>query len=195
MGRYAPPDQQRIVDLYDGTVRYTDAAIGELLRALRARGVLDNTLVIITADHGEEFWDHGTFFHAQSLYSEQLHVPLVIRLPGGKAAGTIIQRSVRLVDILPTIATVLGLAPVPDGDGTSLVGPDLDPQLAHDREVFARAANPRFPHRFALQSGTHKLIVTVADGGEELYDLSRDPQSVQKDDMFGGALETWRRCS
>ena len=174
-GRYVGDDRRRIVDLYDGTIHYVDAAIGRLIDALEARGVLDSTLVVITADHGEEFWDHGTFFHGQSLYNEQLHVPLIMRLPAGAAAGTVVEHAVRAVDILPTITEVMRLPPLEGAAGRSLLGPTGNPAGGPDREVFAGAVNLQFPQRFAVRALNHKLIVSVETGAEELYDLVRDP--------------------
>ena len=174
-GRYTGADRQHIIDLYDGTIRYVDAAIGTLLDGLGERGLLERTLVVITADHGEELWDHGGFFHGQSLYHEQLSVPLIIRLPGAAAAGRVVQETARTVDLLPTVLDTLGLPALPAAAGAVLVTPDGAVAVGADREVFARAANPVFPHRFALQRRHHKYIVTVETGAEELYDLNDDP--------------------
>lgn len=173
--RFDAADRQRIVDLYDGTIAYVDAAIGALIDALETRGLLANTLVVITADHGEELWDHGAFFHGQSLYDELLHVPLIVRLPGAAAAGTVVDATVRAVDIVPTIVDGLGLPSLLESAGKSLLAARGRPATGPDREVFARAANPVFPHRFALRRGIHKYIVTVETGAEELYDLDADP--------------------
>jgi arylsulfatase A-like enzyme len=178
-GRYTGADRRHIVDLYDGAIRYVDAAIGTLLEGLRERGLLDRTLVVVTADHGEELWDHGGFFHGQSLYHEQLSVPLIMRLPGAVAAGTVVRDIARTVDLLPTMTTVLGLPGLPAAAGATLVTGEGAVVVGADREVFARAANPLFPHRFALQRRDHKYIVTVETGVEELYDRGDDPGERQ----------------
>jgi arylsulfatase A-like enzyme len=174
-GKYTGAERTRIVDLYDGAVRYVDGEIGRLLDGLDARGLRDTTLVVITADHGEEFWDHGAFFHGQSLYDEQLHVPLILRLPRDEAAGTVVPQLVRLVDVVPSIAEVLGLRVPEDLVGESLLPLVHEGAADRDAVVFARAANVEFPYRFGLRTPTHKLIVSVADGAEELYDLRTDP--------------------
>jgi Sulfatase len=167
-------DQQRIVDLYDGAIRYTDQAVGHLLDGLRARGLLDHTMVVVTSDHGEELFDHGSFFHGQSLYDEQLHVPLIVRLPGGTAAGTRVETQVRHVDIVPSIADYASLPTFPTVQGASW-RPLIEGRAeAAARPVFARAANPTFPWRFALRTPTHKLIDTVDPVGEQLFDLRID---------------------
>ena len=173
-GHYAPADRARIVALYDAELSFVDAEIGRLLDGLAARGLLDHTLVIVTADHGEEQWDHGSFFHGQSLYDELLHVPLVMRFPDRAYAGRVVTQPVRSIDIVPTICDVLGLPAFPEFEGVSLL-----PLIAHDTsppgELFARAANLEFPYRFALRTPRYKLIRTIETGREELYDLASDP--------------------
>jgi arylsulfatase A-like enzyme len=181
-GKYDQKDREQIVALYDGAIRFTDEQIGLLIEGLRERGLLDKTLVVVTADHGEELWDHGSFFHGQSLYDELLHVPLFVRLPGGTHAGTVVTDQVRAIDIVPTISDVLR-APAPFAEGRSLVplmeGKDGGPPPL----LFARAANVQFPHRFAVRSATHKLVSTVETGREELYDLVADP--AERHDLVG----------
>jgi arylsulfatase A-like enzyme len=174
-GRYEGADRQRIIDLYDGAIHFVDAQVGRLVDGLRARGLLDDTLIVVTADHGEELWDHGHFFHGQSLYDELLHVPLLVHVPGGEAGGHVVEKTVRTADVLPTIAATLGLPAPSDLAGKPLLGPDGEPAVDADREVFAHAGNPEFPQRVARRPPDHKLIVTVEDGTEQLYDLRADP--------------------
>ena len=193
-GRYAPADRARIVALYDGALSFVDAEIGRLLDGLASRRLLDHTLVIISADHGEEHWDHGSFFHGQSLYDELLHVPLLMRFPDRAYAGRVVREPVRALDIVPTIAEVLGLPAFPEFEGTSLM-----PLIAHDTsppgELFAHAANLEFPHRFALRTPRYKLILTVDTGREELYDLTNDPgetHDLAADPAMGETLRSLR---
>jgi arylsulfatase len=174
-GRYGPEDRRHVIALYDGAIRFVDAEVGRVLDHLAARNLLDSTLVVVSADHGEELWDRGGFFHGQSLHDELLHVPLLVRLPGGAHAGRVVTAQVPTLDIVPTIADVLALPSFPEFEGESLL-----PLVAGDtpgppRLVFARAANPRFPYRFAVRTPSHKLIQTVDPWGEELYDLGADP--------------------
>src|SRR6185436_17103048 len=98
-----------------------DENIAALVEDLRRRGVLDRTLIVITADHGEEFREHGDFEHGQSLHSELLHVPLILRLPGRIPAGKRIAGNVSGLDVLPTILELCGLTANPDVQGRSLV--------------------------------------------------------------------------
>jgi arylsulfatase len=178
-GIYDASDRRRVADLYDGAVHWTDAQIGTLIDGLRARGLLDHTLVVVTADHGEELWDHGGFFHGGSLYDELLHVPLIMRLPEAAHAGTVVAPQMRTVDIVPTITEVLGTPPVPGADGRSGLELIRAPDAAPSRPVFARAANPQYPWRFGLRTTKHKLVVTVDPPAEQLFDLVADPAERQ----------------
>ncbi len=174
-GGFDAADRAHIAALYDGAIRFVDDQIGILLAGLAERGLLDETLVVVSADHGEEQWDHGSFFHGQTLYDELLHVPLIVRFPHRAHAGTVVDTMVRSIDVVPTIAEVLSLPVYPEFEGRSLVPlaagtPDPDPPALR-----VRAANPRFPYRFAVRTPTHKLIDTVETGRVELYDLVADP--------------------
>ncbi len=177
--RYGPADRRRIVDLYDGAIAWTDRQLGRLLRGLERRGLADRTVVVVTADHGEEFWDHGRFFHGQSLYDELLHIPLLVRIPNG-VPGRVADALVSSVDIVPTIRDAAGVTGGASAsrDGTSLVpllrGTAAPPPHA---EVFATVSNaePRYPPRQGVRSATMKAIHDAEDGRIEVYDLTEDP--------------------
>ncbi len=172
--RYDAADRQRIIDLYDGNLAYTDRQVGRLLRGLAKRGRLDRTLVVITADHGEELWDHRKFFHGQSLYDELLHVPLLVRWPAF-GHGRVVPDVVRTVDVAPTVAEALR-HPAPPSDGRSLA-PLARGDADAPRTAFALVshAEPRTPERQAVRTATHKLIRDVTDGAVQIYDLTTDP--------------------
>jgi arylsulfatase A-like enzyme len=173
-GRLDAADRQHVIDLYDGTIRWVDDNLGRLLDGLRERGLLDRTLVVITSDHGEELFERGGFFHGQSLYDEQLHVPLLVRFPGGAHAGRVVEPQVSHVDLVPSVADVLDVPVFPGVDGRSwmpLVRGEHDPV----RPLFARAANPERPWRFAVRLPAEKLILTVDPPSEALFDLAADP--------------------
>jgi arylsulfatase len=188
-GRYGPADRAHVVDLYDGAIAYVDAEIGRILDGLRARGRLDRTLVVVTADHGEEFWDHGSFFHGGSLYDEQLHVPLLMRLPGGEPRGVTVDAQVPTLDVLPTIADVLGVPTESGVEGRSLM-PLVRGEESADRPVFARASNVLFIQRHALRTGSHKLIETLHPHALQLFDLVRDPE--ERHDLAGDPTQAGR---
>ena len=105
----------RIKELYTGEVRYFDEQLGRLLTYLRKQPWWDDTLVILFSDHGEEFLEHGGWWHGDTLYEEQVRVPLIVRLPKGEAGGEVMEKDlVGLVDIAPTICRLAG-AEIPEG--------------------------------------------------------------------------------
>ncbi|ESP86879.1 sulfatase [Candidatus Halobonum tyrrellensis] len=101
-------------DWYDGEIAFADSLFSELVRILKRKGVYDETLIVVTADHGEHFGEHGRAYHQFSLFDELIHVPLVIKLPGGERAGTRTDDLVSHVDLAPTIYEALGID-VPEG--------------------------------------------------------------------------------
>jgi arylsulfatase A-like enzyme len=109
----SPQDIQAEVDGYDGALAYLDASLGALFRELKARGVLDRTLVIVTSDHGESFGNHGLFGHGNSMYRDLLHVPLLLRYPGHVPAGRRISAAVSLQAIPATVIQLSGFGESP----------------------------------------------------------------------------------
>jgi len=109
-------------DPYLGEVAAVDLALGRLLGALRAEGLEDDTLVIAVADHGEAFGEHGEVSHGPYVWNTTLRVPLILRLPGGKRAGTRVGAVASVADVHPTALAAMGLTPEPDGriDGRSV---------------------------------------------------------------------------
>jgi len=110
----APQRERRIANTqllrrYWGEIDFTDAALGPLVEHLEATGALDRTIVALTADHGEHFGEHGWMSHGQTLYQEVLHIPLVLRLPGGRRGGQRIEAPVQLVDLHRTLLELAGL--------------------------------------------------------------------------------------
>jgi len=104
-----PRDLQHIVALYDGEIRYTDDHLQRLFDELKRRDFIDNTIIIITADHGEEFLEHGGTGHSHTCYEEVLRVPFIVRIPGGKPVASTVDTPVSLLDIFPTVMDLLGL--------------------------------------------------------------------------------------
>ncbi len=108
-------------DLYDAEIAFTDEYIGQLLAALKVKGVAENTLIIVTGDHGEGLDDHGEPTHAMLLYDSTLHVPLIMRLPKAQRVTGRVPDMVRSIDIAPTVLDVLGVDIPPDFEGVSLL--------------------------------------------------------------------------
>jgi arylsulfatase A-like enzyme len=173
---------------YDAEVAFTDAEIGRLWDELSARGVLDHTWLIVTSDHGEEFWEHHGFLHGHSLYDELLRVPLVIVPPTADLLaprGVRVREQVRLEDVAATVFDVAGVQPSVPLDGTSLLGEYFmrNPAAPIVGEKTARPQIAGF-----LQQGNAKGWAARANGmkliaelGEIplLFDLAADPAEAQ----------------
>ncbi|MCS6912006.1 MAG: sulfatase [Myxococcales bacterium] len=114
-------DKERIFACYDSDISYNDRQFGELLKVLRQAGHEQDTMIIYTSDHGEEFWDHGRIGHGQSLRQELVHVPLWIYYPPLFPPGKVVQEGVEVLDLLPTITDALGIKTPPAVQGESLV--------------------------------------------------------------------------
>jgi arylsulfatase A-like enzyme len=157
-------------------VAYVDSELGRLLDGLKALGLDSNTLIVLTADHGEEFLDHGGFEHGHTLYEELLHVPLVFRLPGLVPSGRVVSQNAGLVDVAPTLCELAGIPTPPSFHGQSLVNA-LQGRERPDRPLLAHG-NFWGPPLSSWRAGDWKLILTPgADGVEtaELFDLASDP--------------------
>lgn len=115
-------DRAHIVHAYDAEVRSVDQSFGRLVERLKASGVYDDTLLIVTSDHGEEFGEHGKMgWHSHTLYDELLRVPLVVKFPGSWQAGRTMGAQVRSIDIAPTILSVAGVGAPATFEGADLV--------------------------------------------------------------------------
>ncbi len=170
-GRLRPTDQTRqdLIDLYDAEIAFNDHHFGRLIERLKQLGRYDSSLIVLVADHGEEFLDHDGWEHGITLFDEQLHVPLIIKLPGSRDAGKRIAATVSQVDIVPTILDLLGIAP-PAFDGVSLLS-------AVERTSFAYLALSDRQMRSITRKGW-KLILddSPTPRGEplQLYQLETD---------------------
>lgn len=161
-------------DIYDSEIASLDAQIGRLLYGLQLSGQLGHTIVVIAADHGEGFGEHGYEFHGRSLYDDQIRVPMFISIPGGR--GHVIDAPVSLVDVAPTLLDLVGVA-VPPGmngrslmaavdDGTAPHGPVLS-ELIRDRSWVSR-------DMIAVIDTTAKLIWSIDDDSYEMTGLDGD---------------------
>ncbi len=161
---------------YAAGVRSVDRQLGRFFDELRADGSLDDALVVVTSDHGEELADHGQWDHGDTLFEEQIHVPLILRLPGGAQGGRRVERVVSLIDVMPTLLAVVG-APEPVAIAGENLGPILEGgELDGAGAAFSSGVKWR-PRLKAVRTRDHKLI--RAGGRREIvYDLSADPRET-----------------
>ncbi|MBU1898449.1 sulfatase-like hydrolase/transferase, partial [Myxococcota bacterium] len=167
---------------YDAILRYVDVEVARLIQGVRAMGLLDSTLIVITADHGDEFLDHGHRFHGKTLYEEMVHVPLIYLAPGVTPRALSVPAS--HLEIAPTILDLLG-EPVPGGyQGRSrapeLLGGAEAPIEPVYFEVFPDSNYPN--HQVGVRRGDLKLIYRIDKNTFELYDLARDP--LERDNLY-----------
>ena len=172
-----PRDVEHLRDLYAAGVRQLDAEIAQLRAALERAGLWEQTLVVVTSDHGEEFLEHGGVLHGRTQYDEVLRIPLILRGPG-VPAGEVIARPASIVDVLPTVLALLG-EPLPAGiDGTDLFAPAGAADAASERILFGEADhNNRRPDvTRSAREARFKLVLDRLSGEHALYDLAADPQ-------------------
>jgi arylsulfatase A-like enzyme len=174
----APDEEQRRL-AYEAAIRYVDDQLGAFLDGLDALGIRDRTLVIVTADHGEAFLEHGIVEHTHDVHDEIARVPLVVRLPGLTRPGTHIVEPVSLADLAPTIADVVGLAPMAAVDGTSLVPLLVGATERLDRPgVFTEAEsepNLGWTDLSAVHTRTVSCIHDARRDVQRCWDRRRDP--------------------
>ena len=174
--------------LYDGQLNYLDEKIGELVAFIDSRGDLEDTVLIITSDHGDCLGEHNHVGHRMSLYEPLLHVPLTIRYPARFQPGTRVSRQVSLIDLFPTILELAG------AEASALNGTGFHSLLSAQEEetrAFTVAENtaPKSLDGLvsrALRTGRHKYIWR-SDGQHELYDLEADPGELEN--LMGSASE------
>ena len=171
---------ERKIDLYDGEIAYTDRHVGRLLEGLERLGLARDTVVVLTADHGEEFGEHGNHGHGYTLYQEVVRVPLLVRAPG--LAPRRVDELVRSVDVLPTVLALAGVEPRRPIEGRSLLplvaGGELDDRAAVSEVSWHATQDMR-----ALQLGGFKYVDHRLGGGtlDLLFDLARDTYEVCND--------------
>ena len=220
------PDWKRrnAIGLYDGEIRYTDETLVKtLVEKLKALGRYDDCLIILTSDHGEEFYEHGAWLHGPHLYDESVRVPLVIKFPGSRHKGVRVGSIVRSVDIMPTVLEEMGV----EAKSLSLDGRSLLP-LASGREkedrtflaetcwLFlensggqaAAGGEMTLPHTIAMNEGRNKIILNrslgpkemnyykplpAVEDAAELYDLDRD--AGEKNSLVPKQTETANRLA
>ena len=144
-------------DAYDGEVSRADAIVGLFLDELRARGLYDRAMIVLLSDHGEGLGDHGEDEHGVFLYRESIHVPLLLKLPGGERKGESVSRPVGLIDVAPTVMSVTGAGDASRFPGTVLTLDDATPRTLVAETYFPRL-HLGWSELFAAVDGTYHYI-------------------------------------
>jgi arylsulfatase A-like enzyme len=182
------PDEEAVrylEGLFHGNLSYIDALVGEFMAWLEERDILDDTLVVLISDHGEQFMEHGLLLHGGALFEEAVHVPMIIRLSessGGRRGRS--DLPTELVDLYPTLVELFELAPPPQLHGRSLLPLLLGNEELAERPTYSQTS---YGHSVSVRLGQRKLIVELDDSrasivGYQLYDLAVDPE--ERSDIF-----------
>jgi arylsulfatase A-like enzyme len=186
--RRDPPvadDIRYVRGTYDAEVAFTDANVGRFINELKRLGMYERSTIVITSDHGEEFWEHGGFEHGHTLYDELVMVPLVIKPPAGtESAKRVVDSQVRLLDVMPTVFEFLTISKPASFQGVSLVPymtgeADLDLSALCESTLYG-------PLYIALRGPRYKYIQRLDAGGDgagQLFDWRSDP--AETSDLSG----------
>jgi len=199
-GSRDPEAQKTLRRLYDAEVRSVDADLAWMFAELDDRGLLENAIVVVVADHGEELWDHGSIGHHHTLFDELIHIPLLIKLPGQTQRRDVYE-AVSLIDVAPTVLELVGGSAPGEGDGKHVrpsEGRSLAPVLRGEPDahgptpVVAELIQPeifrRGSHERAVIIGPHKLIAGV-QGERAFFDREADPAEANDGSIPEAAKE------
>lgn len=174
-----PRDLRHIIALYDGEIRWTDDHIGRLLEKLKDLKQLQNTLIVVTGDHGEEFFEHGGKGHRETLYDEVLKVPLIFVFPSRIFQGKKIETQVRTIDIMPTILDMMGI-PAPQ----EIMGKSLW-KIIHTKKKNKMNGIPALSELHdelkSLRTNEWKIIYNIPSRELLFFNLKKDPLEKSKD--------------
>ena len=182
-------DKNRLRALYDGEISYHDHQLGLFVERLKKLGLHENTLFVITSDHGEEFGDHDKYGHGHSVYQELLHVPLSFWASKLVPSGVNVPQTVSTLDIAPTVLELTGVLMPDTMEGHSLV-PYMHGQPPSRPAV---AFSDFLENRRVIRAGDWKLIVRGGRGDATLFNVKRDPQEKKELSMREHPI-AWRHC-
>ncbi|HXV61058.1 MAG TPA: sulfatase [Vicinamibacteria bacterium] len=183
-----PSDLHHIQALYDGEILYTDRHVERLFQEMKRLGVFEESIIVVTSDHGEEFLEHGGWEHQKTLYEEQLRIPLVVKLPLslGHPNGRV-EAQVSLIDVAPTVAQVLGVEVPETFQGRSLLDGDEPVEAWSETEHTLDGS-----HLIAMRRGASgdKVIYTLKGNevGVRVFDLLADPEERNGEEGDSGRL-------
>ena len=202
---WMPPgisDKDYVIAQYDGAVAYMDAAIATIFTALEAKGILDESIVVINSDHGETLYDHECYFDHHSMYDQTLHVPLILRYPGKVPAGLRVGGYNRQQDLMPTILELAGIESGIRFDGKSLMPMIRGEVASYESEFYITECTwmrkhgwrtPQWKLIIALEPDMHfkppvELYNLVEDPGELINLAESQPQMVA---LLKARMEAW----
>ena len=146
-------DKKYLEALHDGEISQSDAAFAAFIADLKKLGIYEKSAVVVVSDHGDQFYEHGSVGHGDTVYQELVHVPLMIRAPGVFPAGKVVHADVEVMDLYATLIDLAGVKPTPAAEGTSLaplahdeVGGSPRAALTVDGQVSPRPQGPALPH-------------------------------------------------
>lgn len=167
---------------YDSKLHDADARLAGFLDEIKARGLLDKTVIVVVSDHGEEFYEHKGFDHGQSLYDELVHVPLIFKIPG-VTGGEVVKGQVSMMDIGPSLLKLIGITPSPAYAAQTAGRMNLLDYISNPQkpgyDVFTETDYRDFTHIRSIRTADGwKYIRTLQTGKEELYNLNTDPKEL-----------------
>jgi arylsulfatase A-like enzyme len=189
---------------YDGEIAFADEQIGRLFEWLREEGRFDETLIIVTSDHGESLGEHQLIGHGNAMYDPEVAIPLILKLPHDHRRGEVLEYPVQQVDLMPTILEVLELPLNVPLQGVSLLRPTPDRSMI--AEEFAH--HPMLPIYWPNLKHAQRMLVRgklkfieYFDGQRELFDVGRDPEEInnladaraQETQLLQSALREWMK--
>ena len=181
-------DKRRLAGLHDGEITQHDHFLGLFIDRLVELGVWEDTLLVVTSDHGEELDDHGSWGHGHSVYQELLHVPLMFRLPNRLPAGAQIPNAVSTLDVSATVTELMGVSPMPKNEGQTLVGLMRGAPPSRPTVAFSDFQDDRR----VITTGRWKLILR-GNLTSTMFDLVADPD--EKNGLDASAAPIGRRYS
>jgi len=173
--KLTPKEADYIMAVYDGAINYVDGQLGKVFEKLTQLGIDDNTIIIITADHGEAFKEHGKLDHCYKPYIELVHVPLIIKGPG-IPKNIIYENCVQHIDIVPTILEILNIPQRKESQGRSLLPLINNYEIEQDLKTYS-SGQDRAQRTFSMSLRTKEwTYITDRDGKDELYHRINDPK-------------------
>jgi len=194
--------RRNFIGLYDAEIRFTDEVlIGALVADLKKLGLFDRTMIGVTADHGEEFYEHTAWTHSHALYDETIKVPLLVKFPGSRNGGMKVERYARLTDIMPTILEEMGFDPDALAvDGRSLIELTAGkagnlPERMFRCELAENIVRNRIPARRAVSQGTYKIVRNDPFSPNQLAFFTAPPPSQDKLEIYDLAADPGERTN